>query len=487
MSEGESGIVEMEKQFGESFQGDLVLALIEFNNYSKGWISCLKAEYFSEPWSTIFNIINSFYQKGGTIPTKEYILATIKEELTADGIGDMSGNEIIKAIEKNIEPRNLPYIKEHLQEFCKFKAYQKIYSEEGLTALGNKDYDTLDNLYSEARQAGIEKDFETDELFDDIEKLYEESTNIHFTTGIPPIDNVIDEGGPTTGDVVGFLAPTGVGKSWALINVGVANMLKGHNVLHITLEMPRQQIRRRYNTNLTGIPSTILSPKYGLKDRAITELVKRMKELQIKKLGKLVIADATPNITSIATIRTIIDNAELEHKCKFQVLIIDYLEKLGSIHKEKNKADEYQRQGCVAVELFELTKSMNLCTFTATQTNREGYKEKSKGINLGHAAGSYDKTTPMGYWLTMTRNEEEHIDYVNEINNYKEIVYQSTIASKKCSPISEFEFNKFFQMEWKIIKNRNGTEGTDFITKLNTLTGEIGWLDHNQTFCRRGK
>ena len=456
-------------EYGEKFQADLIRCIIEYPHLTESWLKYIKPEYLKYPWNKAYVFIQYHFENNHIIPTREHLHESLAKELTADKEDGWDGKEIIDAIDSPLEPRNFPYIENNIKEFCKRQAYLNILNEQTLDGIAHGDYTNFDKLYEEAQL--VDKSvISMEKINENIDKDFTQESDIHFTTGIDRIDNILNDGGPTTGDVVGILSPTGIGKTTALCAIGLANLIKQHNIIHITLEMPMKSIKQKYWTNMCKIPISLLKRKV-LRDRAKDEIKKKLSETQ---LGTLVVVDAVPNSTSIIDIKKIIQIAEIKYHCKFQILIVDYMEKLGSIHKEKNKMEEYQRQHAVAVELFELTKELKLCTFTATQTNREGYKQKSsQELDLRHAAGSYDKMTPMGYWITITRDADNHADNLIKIDSYILKLSKLTETEKLIKPLSELRFNHNVQTLWKIVKNRQGPEGEPFKVDINYLTGEI--------------
>lgn len=71
-----------------------------------------------------------------------------------------------------------------------------------------------------------------------------ENRQQEFSMGIGPLDK---EGVcPARGAIVLILGPTGKGKSWALIHIAKQAMRMRKRVLHVTLEMPKEQVLQRY-------------------------------------------------------------------------------------------------------------------------------------------------------------------------------------------------------------------------------------------------
>src|SRR5690606_25404519 len=69
--------------------------------------------------------------------------------------------------------------------------------------------------------------------------------------GIPDLDrrNI----GPVLGQLLVFIAVKGGGKSWFLVHCGKRGLLHGAKVLHVTLEMPEDQVAERYMQSLFSV------------------------------------------------------------------------------------------------------------------------------------------------------------------------------------------------------------------------------------------
>ena len=59
-------------------------------------------------------------------------------------------------------------------------------------------------------------------------------------------------------------APPGIGKSWALVNIGVNAMKKGKTVAHYTLELNEGYTGQRYDAVLSGV--AVANLKYNMED-----------------------------------------------------------------------------------------------------------------------------------------------------------------------------------------------------------------------------
>ena len=322
-----------------------------------------------------------------------------KKHLTADD----PHSEILRIINEESDPRDVPAIKENLVEWAKKRQYDRLYDEEAMEQHQNGNYDYLDNIIEEARNI---TEFNTDLLWlhDDYERLFAEDKDKRYTTGFEKLDQAINEGGVIRGDVFCFMAPTGVGKSIALVNTGAANCVRGELVLHVTLEMTSEKTGQRYLGPLTN---QIIRDRHKNKD-VITRQLRRQK---VDSGGDIILAAYPPDEVSIDTLRSLLDHVKRCSGKRVSVLIIDYLELMVPRSKTDN---EYERQKKVSTEICNLASKENIVIFTASQTNRSGTdvnnadSVKDKVIDLNKTAESYGKNMPLSYVVTINQTRAEY-------------------------------------------------------------------------------
>jgi replicative DNA helicase len=180
-------------------------------------------------------------------------------------------------------------------------------------------------------------------------ELQQGSAIKRFRTGIVPLDE-LTHGGPGTGELWIVGAYTGVGKSTVCINMARQFILDGHNVLYLSLETQRSQIRRRLIArhafdDMFGIGGVSLDSlnkhsveKPILKDEDIARFSTAAKDLtENPKYGSIIIAQVPEN-SSFNTIRAICKRHN--QKKPIHVIIIDSIDLIGSDRKRRDKRDE---------------------------------------------------------------------------------------------------------------------------------------------------
>jgi replicative DNA helicase len=432
-----------EKPFGPNQERSIISLAFSDPEFFQVIGSHLESEYFSDLYSRfVFTVINHHFNKSGIVIPRELCRDEVLKELTSDD----EFEEILSIIDRESDPREVPVIKETLIDWCKNRAYSKLYDSEAIESFERGDYESITGIIEEAAKI---TDVSSKGLwfFDEVDALFEETIEEKYTTGFPRMDAILNEGGPTRKDAFLWMAPTNVGKS-------AANVKRSKNVLYITLEMSDRKVQARFG----GVFSNEWIRRRFDRRKAVEKSLRKAKETYGAHLA---IYEFAPDDIHIDTIQTLMESIKRQRGIEFEVVVIDYLELMLSRVPEYNK-DDYSRQKRVATELCTLAKKQNCVVFSASQTNRSGM-ESNAGINrqngqkqeavldLNKAAESYGKTMPMDYIVTINQTRNEY----NEGRVDKE---------KEDSP------NTNAIMRFYIAKNRNGSKYKTINVRVNYET-----------------
>lgn len=186
------------------------------------------------------------------------------------------------------------------------------------------------------------------------------------------------------GTVTGFVAPFKKYKSIVLNHVGFSALLKGYNVLHVTLENTVEMTSDRYDARFSGISYN----KICSANKTVQE-----SEQFNKILGRI---DSWPNRLKVfagqAYKTTVLDiEAQIEHlesnRFSVDVVILDY----GNIFAPSiKKKEDYDDQNQITWDMQAIAKkgSRPRAVITAFQANREALQEDSvKQHQIGKSIG----------------------------------------------------------------------------------------------------
>ena len=255
----------------------------------------------------------------------------------------------------------------------------------------------------------------------DIKERYESTVRNVVPTGWDTIDELVD-GGFGKGELIIFAAPPGIGKSWALVNVGMSAAKLGKTVAHYTLELNEGYVGQRYDSVLTGIPVPNL--KFN-----IDEVERQVNNLS----GDIIVKHYPTKSVGLNTLRASLDKLKLQGKAP-DVVIVDYADLLkGGSKRERHEEIEELIEG-----LRGLAGEYEVPLYTASQINRSGADDDI--ITGTKIAGSFSKLMTADFVVSLSRKIEDKLAGTGR---------------------------------WHVIKNRFGPDGMTLPSKANMSNGRI--------------
>jgi len=385
----------LERPFGNYEEEAIVALAIDHPEFFSACGRFMTPEMFGrlECQFVMAKLLN-YFDAHNIIPTRALLRDQISQELTEDDPYE----EILEIVDRKSQPREVPIIKDTLLKWARDKAFGLLYSEEAQDAYARGDYEYLENILEEANRiadVGATGFW----FFENFQTLFQPNIIEHKTTGFPKLDAVLNNGGPSSKEVICWMAPTNVGKSVMLCNNAISSLKSGEDVLLITFELDSIKTAMRC-LGVIGkdVPLKMLESKMDY----MTRLVHSMQKMHD---NRFLIMDLPPDECSVSHIYAILDNLKRTDNWRPSVIVLDYLDLMVSRHSRHNK-DDYSIQKHVANEVRGLAKNENVLVYTATQTNRSA-EDKEKIADLGNAAESYAKQFSMDYVVTLNQTNDQ--------------------------------------------------------------------------------
>lgn len=202
---------------------------------------------------------------------------------------------------------------------------------------------------------GLDNDHGYDYLIDFEERFLKRSRN-PMTTGWKIIDD-ITKGGLGRGELGVVIAPTGAGKSMALVHLGAQIVKEGKNVVYYTLELQDTVVASRFDSCITSVK---LQDLHSFKDL----IYDQVKELE----GKLIVKEYP---TKSANVNKLKQHLEKLRRSGFEpdLICVDYGDLLQPISSYKEKRIELET---IYEDLRGMAQEFECPVWTASQTNRSG-------------------------------------------------------------------------------------------------------------------
>jgi hypothetical protein len=410
--------------WGYNFQIKLVASLFTDRLFLQQISDILDRKFFeSEANQFIIGVVMDYFQEFKDAPTMEVFKVKL-DELDNDLLVQTIKSHL-KDVYLQFEATDLEFIKGKTLDFCKNQALKKAIVE-SVELLQVGEFDQIKVKIDEAMKAGVEKNLGHD-YNDEVEIRYQESSRSPISTGWDVIDDLAD-GGLGKGELGVMVAPAGIGKSWALINVGANAVKAGLNVIHYTLELNEHYVGMRYDAVFTGIANQDL--RYHQDD------VKKM----VDSLdGSLTIKYYPTKGAGITTLAAHLERCRINDK-KPDLIIVDYADLLRGVRGLEKRHE----LGNIYEDLRGMAGEYQIPIWTASQANRSALQEDV--IQADKIAEDYSKIMTADFVISLSRKIEDKVAGTGR---------------------------------WHIIKNRFGPDGITLPSKINASNGKMEIFESN--------
>jgi replicative DNA helicase len=333
-----------------------------------------------------------YYQKYKDFPTLSLLVTIIRDDLK-EGKDVVLRDQIVEFLQRirvNPDMGDVQYVKDKTLDFCKKQAMKEAL-EKAVEMIATDNLDSVMDLMKNALSAGTPAAIGHD-FFEDTEARFIRTRRLTCPTGLPQIDaQDVLNGGLGRGELGVVIAPTGVGKSHFLVQMGAEALRVGKNVVHYTFELSETAVGLRYDSNLCGIPSSDVIDR----KEEVIEFYKN------NSLGRLIIKEYPTGTPSVQTLRNHIEKLLLKSFVP-SVIIIDY----ADIMKSSRKFDSLRHElKLVYEELRNLSMDLNVPIWTASQANREA--SNSEVVGLENMSEAYGKAMVADVVLSISRKPNE--------------------------------------------------------------------------------
>jgi KaiC/GvpD/RAD55 family RecA-like ATPase len=340
----------------------------------------VQSEYFDPDLRKSVEFIHTYYDKYSAVPTPQMVLAETDVSLTTH----------------QITRDQVSYCTDEIEKFCRRRAVQQaILAAPKMIAEGK---------YGEVEQ--MIKDAVSITLHREIGLTYFENPNQRLQAQMetpartPTQWAVIDEllgGGLARREIFLVSANSGGGKSITLANLALNFLNTPKNpstkqkmdVLYISLELSEELIAQRFDTMLTGISSVVWQQHHTEIGETVAEIGGHMGRLTIKRMESGTNANA---------IRAYLKQFELRNGYVPDMLIIDYLDKMGA-NQVVSMDNVFQKDKLASEQLSDILYDYNMFGATASQQNRSAIDAQE--LNQGHVAGGLSKVMEADWYLSI--------------------------------------------------------------------------------------
>lgn len=234
------------------------------------------------------------------------------------------------------------------------------------------------------------------------------------------------------GDLVAFLSVMGRGKTWWQIYLSIVSMYYGYRVIFFSLEMPINQIVRRFWQAIKSRPrkdKEIEIPYFSKIDDKYIIKSKKVKfdgidvntieddQKTFKKYfrnGDIKIISLPANSATVNDISMHIDNMEYYNNYIPDIIIIDYADIIVS---DNNRMEYRHTIDNIWKGLRRLAQDRNSLVASASQGTRAGF---TRDVGEGDIAEDIRKLAHVSKMIAINQNQEEYKKSVVRISQLKE-------------------------------------------------------------------
>jgi len=380
--------------YGKLFQEKIFQGMATDKDWAQQMHEVMSPDYFELKYlQYLCQKYFGYYDQYRCFPTMQLLIGIVREDLKKEKSDELLRDQIVSFLQRmrmNQNPEDLPYVKDQALQFCKRQAFKEALVK-AVELVQGEQFEEVVDLMRGAVSVGMPQSI-GHEFFEDMEARFQDIQRITTPTGIPELDHkdVLD-GGLGRGELGVIVAPTGVGKSHWLVNMGAEAIKRGKTVVHYSFELSETLTGKRYDANITDIP--------------VSDLIERkeevMKHYEDNEYGKLIIKYYPTRTASVNTIRNHLEKLKLRNYWP-SLVIIDYADVMRSTKAYDALRHELQ---LIYEELRQMAADFNVPVWTASQSNRSGANADMVGLeNMGE---SYGKAQVSDFVIGLSRKPEE--------------------------------------------------------------------------------
>ena len=375
-------------KYGKSFQEGLVQLIFEDRPFADQITEVLDVNFLELEYLRVFvSKVIDYRTKYTVHPSFEALISILRTELDEeDEVIQKQVREYFARI-KTKDITDAAYIKETSLDFCR-KQNLKEAMMKSVGLLQTCSFDEISKVINESLKLGSETNFGHDYIVD-FEERYKPRHRMPTTTGWKEIDQICG-GGLGQSELGVVIAPTGAGKSMALVHLGTQALKEKKTVVHYTLELRDIVVANRYDSCITGYPLSNLN-----------EFKEDIFE-QIKLVdGKLIVKEYPTKSASSNTIRNHLSRLA-KRGINPSVIFVDYADLLKPTVIRKEKRNELES---IYEELRAIASEFKCSIWTASQTNRSGLN--AEVITMEQISEAFNKCFVADFIFSVSRTVED--------------------------------------------------------------------------------
>ena len=374
-----------------SQQKSVVACLVQNTAFSYNWsdqAATLLDSY--ESGRKLVKVVEEFRTEKHRLPStlielESYIEGTITDAAAASSLLAVAQRAYTEKVDDNTATTVAQYTRQALGQHL---AMQTMAQQMAAGAdEGKVDLEALSRLFSETIPSATTLTEDTATSFtsfpQELIAQREDRAARGVKTTFYALDKQLRDGqGLGPGEYAIVVGPTNSGKTSVLINLGRGMYMDGKKVLHISLEMTKEQMMTKYLASMADVPI------YELDNMGPSKMTRLVTDVSSMTEGDLRLEYVEAMSMTVAQLEGKIRNIIGSQKWTPDVVVLDYADLLKAT---KSREAGWAEQEETHIRLRSMASSLNLPVFTAAQTNRAGL-----AVNFNESGRRVAKVTPGG-------------------------------------------------------------------------------------------
>ena len=376
--------------YGTKFQEGLVQLILDDRVFADQIIEVFDYDFLELSYLRSFvRLIFDYREKYGIHPSRDTMMTVVRAELENESeVSKKQIRDFFSRLSTSPEEfETAPYIKEVSLEFCRKQNVKKAMMK-CVELVKTSSFDEIAKTITDSINLGSSNEVGYDYIAD-FEKRFQLKTRNPVSTGWLSVDS-ISVGGLGSGELGVCIAPTGAGKSMALVHLGAEALRQGRTVVHYTLELSDTVVATRYDSCITGIP---LKSIFHKKE----EVYDKIQEID----GKLIIKEYPTKSANTNTLRTHLEKLA-RRGADIGMVIVDYGDLLKPVSTQREKRNELET---IYEELRAIAQIHDCPVWTASQTNRSGLN--AEVITMESISEAFNKCFVADFIFSLSRTVED--------------------------------------------------------------------------------
>lgn len=383
--------------------------MVNNQEYFAKVIPHLKEEYFHcSSDKNILKLIQTYCEKYKKPPS------TTALKIMVDKLPNISEDEYVEVNEKIDQFHNVPedlnWLVSETEEFCQRQAmYNALHESIIIKENFEKPVEQRDKrikdigMIPEIMKSALSVCFDTSvghDYFADWEirwQKYIERVN-KIPCGIHML-NKITGGGVERATLNIILAGVNVGKSLALCHLAADYLMKGLNVLYISMEMSEEMVAKRIDANILDISMD------DFDTLTLNSFESRLsKKKAMANVGKLIIKRYPTASAHVGHFNALMSELKTKKDFKADIVIVDYLGICASSRIRGGSENSYHYVKSIAEELRGFAVEHDVVLWSAAQTTRAAWD--ASDINMSDTAESAGLPATCDFLIAVMETDE---------------------------------------------------------------------------------